>query len=157
MGGMKGPRMEAGDMMRQRIRATDQQREQLGACTGATSHARKQAHEMARIANGSGFSAEEARRQHEQLHGSFQSMQQEHERLMQGLSEEQRTQMKDRLRKLGQARERMQSTLQAMEQELKQATPDRKRLARQAGDAEKALKEWEGQHRKMASDMSVKL
>jgi hypothetical protein len=82
-------------------------------------------------------------------------MQQEHDRFMQGLSDEQRAVLQDRIRKMDQARDRIHMQSQEMVQEMSQASPDRQRIATQAREMERAIKDWQKQYRGLGSDMGI--
>jgi chromosome segregation ATPase len=110
---------------------------------------------MAEAAKGGGANNPEFREQHQRLREEIRTMQQEHDRFMQALSEEQRAAMQDRIRKMDQARERLHTQLQGMDQELNQANPDPKRLETQTREMERATREWQKQYRSMGSDMGI--
>jgi DNA repair exonuclease SbcCD ATPase subunit len=142
------------DQERQRIHATDQQRDQYRTCTQSADRVRTQACDMAQAAKG-GVNNEKFRQQHAQLRSEVQTMQQEHDRFMQGLSEEQRAALHDRIRKMDRVRDRVNTRLQEMDQELSQANPDTKRVARRAREVEKATNEWQKQYRNLGTDMGI--
>jgi predicted nucleic acid-binding Zn-ribbon protein len=80
-------------------------------------------------------------------------MDQNHERLMQGFSPEQRVSAQERIRAMEQARERANTRLREMNRELAQANPDRNHLQQQARDMEESMQRWRNQYQQMASDM----
>jgi uncharacterized protein (DUF3084 family) len=82
-------------------------------------------------------------------------MQQEHDRFAQGLSEEQRAAVQDRIRKMDQARDRVHTQSQQMDQEMSQANPNAQRVATQAREMEKAVKEWQKQYRSLGSEIGI--
>jgi uncharacterized protein (DUF3084 family) len=82
-------------------------------------------------------------------------MQQEHDRFMQGLSEEQRAALRDRIRKMDQARDRIHTQSPQMDQEMSQANPDAQRIATQAREMEKVVKEWQKQYRSLGSEIGI--
>jgi TRAP-type C4-dicarboxylate transport system substrate-binding protein len=82
-------------------------------------------------------------------------MQQEHDRFAQGLSEEQRAALQDRIRKMDQARDRVHTQSQQMDQEMSQANPNAQRVATQAREMEKAVKEWQKQYRSLGSEIGI--
>ena len=82
-------------------------------------------------------------------------MQQEHNRLMQGLRDGQREALQERVRKMDQTRERVNTRFAAIDQELNQPNPDCKRIAQHARKMDRAVKEWQKQHRKMGLEMGI--
>jgi len=82
-------------------------------------------------------------------------MQQEHDRFMNGLSDEQRAGMQDRIRSMDRSRDRLNNRLQQLDGELAKAEPDRKRIREHATELDKAMKEWQKQYRNMGSDMGI--
>jgi chromosome segregation ATPase len=134
------------DKARKRIHLTEQQRDQLRTCDREADRIREHARIMARDASSRTFEAEQARTQHNQLREMLQTMNQEHERLRQGLSREQHLQLQSRLRVMEQQHERARARLQLMEQELKRARPDRKRVAKRAREIESAMQRWQEQY-----------
>lgn len=158
-GGQQGQMGQRGkgtmDQKRQRIHANDQQRQQYRTCTQTANRVSTQARQMAQTAKGGGVNNPAFRRQHEQLRNGIRTMQEEHNRFMQGLSGEQRAAMQERIRKMEQQQERLQSRLQALDQELAKSEPDRKRIENQAREMEKAMKEWQKQYREMGSEMNI--
>jgi chromosome segregation ATPase len=147
---------QGGTQDRKRIQATDQQRDQLRTCTSSADRIRQQAREMANTASGAGFKVDQARQQRDQLREQIQTMQQEHERLVQGLSQEQKAQLQERIRVMDQQHARVRNQLQAMDQEFGQAQPNGKRISQQARETERAMNEWQKQYRNMSSEMGVK-
>jgi len=151
----QGQQQGTRDQQRQRIHATDQQRGQYNTCTQSAVRVRTQARDMAKAAKGGGVNNEQFRQEHAQLRNEIQTMQQEHDRFAQGLSEDQRASLQDRIRKMDQARDRVHTQSQQMDQEMTQANPDAKRIATQAREMEKAMKEWQKQYRGLGSEIGV--
>lgn len=152
----RGSEMGKGTMQRDRIRATNQQRNQIKTCDQSMDRVRTRARDMAQAAGGKNFNADQARQQRSQLRNEVQTMEQEHARLIQDLSAEQREAFQDQIRSMDQNRERIHTRLQEMEQELAGAGPNGKRVAEQARAIEREMKEWQKTNRKMASDMSAR-
>jgi len=158
MGQPRGPQGEkAGlsEQQRQRIRATDQQRDQYRTSTQAANRVRTRAREMARVAKGAGFNSEAFRQLHVQLQNEITLWQQEHEQFMAALTEEQQTATQERDREMDREMEELDVWAEAMDEELKQESPDPKQLAKQAREIEKATKNWQKQHRQLGSDLSI--
>ena len=140
---------------RQRIRASEKQREQYRLATRAVNRVRTRAREMVRAAKADRFSVEQFRTQYVELQNEFVLMQQEHERLMAELTEAQRVATQDRNGEFEKDLEEIDVWIQAMDDELNESSPEPKKLADQSRKIEKAAKELEGDHRRLASDLSI--
>jgi arginine deiminase len=117
---------------------------------------RTQARDMAQAASGKAFNADYARQERDRLREHIQTMQQEHQRLMQGLTADQSETVRDRARTMEQLHERIQIRLQAMNEELGKAAPEGKRVAEQARSIEREMKTWQDQHRAMGRDLALR-
>jgi chromosome segregation ATPase len=153
----QGQQQGTGAQQRQQIHATNQQRGQYENCTQSSDRVRTQAHKMADAAKGGGANNAEFREQHQQLRNEIRTMQQENERFMNGLSDEQRAGMQDRTRSMDQARDRLNNRMQQLDEEIAKPEPDRKRIGAHVTEVEKAMKEWQKQYRNMGSDMGIQL
>jgi chromosome segregation ATPase len=138
---------------RDRIQATDSQRDQVRDCIGSADRTRTQARDMQKLAKSGKFNQQTAMQQRDRLQGELRNMDQNHERLMQGFSPEQRVSAQERIRAMEQARERANTRLREMNRELAQANPDRNHLQQQARDMEESMQRWRNQYQQMASDM----
>lgn len=154
--GRGGPEMGKGKMDRDRIRATDQQRDQLRTCDQAMDRVRQRARDMAKMGTGAKFNAEQARQQHSQLRNELRAMEQEHERLMNGLSEGQKKAMEERHRNMEQIHSRIENRMQEMNQNLGQSTPDGKHFTERARALEQDMKLFQKQHRAMQNEMGAR-
>jgi uncharacterized phage infection (PIP) family protein YhgE len=140
---------------RQHIQATKEQHSQYRNCVQSAERVRSRAREMTQAAKGKAFNREQAQQYREQLQNEIQMMEQNHQQFVEGLSEEQRAQIRGRVWKMDKARERLNAHLQTMDQELNQGEFNGKGVAKQAGEIEKAMKEWNKQYQKVASDLGV--
>jgi chromosome segregation ATPase len=145
----------AQDRTQVRIHATDQQRDQLKTCDLTADRIRTQARTLADAAKGSGANSAEFLRQRDQLRDQVRTMEQEHERLLNGLGAGQRTALEERLREMTRERQRLNTQLQSMNQELQNANPNRARIAEHAGAIEQAMNEWQKQSRAMQAQMAA--
>jgi dsDNA-specific endonuclease/ATPase MutS2 len=152
----RGEKVGLSEQQRQRIRASDQQRNQYRTSTQAANRVRTRAREMARAATGSGFNPEAFRQLRAQLQNEISLWQQEHEQFMATLTEEQQTATRERDREMDKEIEELNVWAEAMDEELKQESPDPKQLAKQAREIEKATKNWQEQNRQLGSDLSIK-
>jgi len=153
--GSRGEKVGLSEQQRQRIRANDQQRNQYRTSTQAANRVRTRAREMARAAKGSGFNSEAFRQLRAQLQNEISLWQQEHEQFMATLTEEQQSATQERDREMDKELEELNVWAEAMDEELKQESPDPKQLAKQAREVENATKNWQEQNRQLGSDLSI--
>ena len=153
--GQMGSAQGQGDLDRDRLRtqATDQQRDQYRTCDGSMEQLRTQSRAMARTSDGK-FNKDAAVKQHEQLQATFRNMQQEQERLMQNLNDEQRAAVQTRTQQMEQLQERISNRLTAMNQELGQGEPSASRIREQARNIERDMERFRSQYRAMGQDLS---
>jgi chromosome segregation ATPase len=138
---------------RQQTRLQTQQRTQLQTCNHAAKQLRTQVRSMARTWERSGVNADNARQQMTQLQDQAKSMEQEHARLVESLSDVQKTAAQDRLHDMDQLRDRLQTHLRDMDGELNQSSPSGSKLSQSATAVEQTMKQWEEQYRKMQKEM----
>ncbi len=155
--GQRGSEMGKGTVQRaqKHIHATTQQRDQIRACDQSADQIRQRARALARTAQRSGLQAGPMREQATQLRQQFHSMQQEHTRLMQSLDPEQRAALQDRIRNMEQLNERAEARLSTIESELGSTIPDGKRIAEQAREIERYMKDWQELYREMNKQMTT--
>jgi hypothetical protein len=134
---------------------TDQQRNQYRVCSETAQRVRTRSREMVRLARGTKFNAEAWRQLHVQLQSEIQVMEEEHERLMQELGDEQRAATQQRTREMEEDLESLDVWMQAMDDELAESEPDAKQLAGQARKVEKAAKEWEKDNKDLGADLGL--
>jgi hypothetical protein len=139
----------------ERIRATEQQRNHIQACEQSGNRVSERARAVAEAAKGGGVDSAEFRRLHEQLQQEIRTMQQDRDRLMNGLSQEQQTELQARIRKTDQARDRVNERLRSLDMEMAKADLDQKRIRSFAQDLEKATKEYQKRLRETAEEMGV--
>lgn len=141
---------------RQRTHTTTHDRTRYQNCLDAAAQARTQAQEIAKRAQGKSFDPDQARWQRDRLREHVRILEQEHERVMQGVTQEQRQRLEKRIQKMDQSRERIEAQLKAMDQELS-GNPDRNRIAEQARETERAIKEWQKNYRTVAKEAGLDL
>ncbi len=132
-----------------RVGVTRQQRDQIRACDKIADGIRKQAREMAQN-TGSKFNADQARRQRDQIRTQVQEMEQEHERLMNGLDATQQQAFQDQIRNMNRMREQLNLQLQQTDAELSPPNPDPKRVTERAREMEQIMKEWRKHYNTLA-------
>ncbi len=142
------------DRDRQRIHATDQQRDQFRACTQSQDRVRTQARDMAGLAKRQGNS-DEVRRQRDQLRTQVRVMQEEHQRLMQGLNSEQQEAARLQVREMQRVEERLQTRMMELDRAVDANPFNYRGVSDQAREVERAMKEWQKQHRKLGSEIGT--
>ncbi|MCL6481680.1 MAG: hypothetical protein K6U02_08135 [Firmicutes bacterium] len=138
-----------------RIYATTEQRNQIRTCNQSADEIRQRARELARTAQHSGWQAGSMREQVTRLRQQFRSLQEEHNRLMQGQDAEQRAVLQERIRNMEQLGERVEAELSTIEGELANTKPDGKRIAGHVREIERYMKEWQEQYREMHMRMPL--
>lgn len=138
------------------VGVTKQQQDQLQACTTSADRLRDRVRDMAKLAGG-GFRMEEGLRLRDQLRDQLRTMDREHERLMQGLSQDQRMIWREQIRTMDQERSRIQERFREMNSEFDKPNPDPALIRKQAQEMERAVNEWRKQYREMNSDMNPAL
>jgi chromosome segregation ATPase len=140
---------------RDRIQATVQQRDQVRSCDQSADQVRTRAGRIAKRAQGNGFNADAVRQERNRLQEQVTTMQQEQERLMAGLNDEQRSALQQRTHNMSRLQEHLRTQLRALDAELGKADPDGKQVARQAREMESTAKELREQYRAIQSQMVV--
>lgn len=155
--GMSQPASEAGFQMhqRQRIQATKQQRSQYRTCLQSAERVRFRARDMIQAAKGKSFNSEQAQQHRKEFRNEIQTMEQHHKQFVEGLSQEQKAHIRERLRNMDRARERVNAHFQMMDQELNRVEFNDKGVVTQAGEIEKAMQAWNQQYQKVGSDLGV--
>ncbi|MFP5235028.1 MAG: hypothetical protein ACLGSD_03930 [Acidobacteriota bacterium] len=136
--------------------ATAQQRDQYRTCDRTMTQAKTQTRTMAKAANGTTFEAGQMRDHQARVQEQLRSMQQERDRLYNGLNQDQQDAIQQRNQKLQQMHERIQNRVEEMNQELSQANPDAKRVARQARETDRAMNAYQKELRAMGDDLGLK-
>lgn len=143
------------DRDRQRIHATDQQRDQYRACTQSQDRVRTQARDMASLAGRPGASSKDALRQRDQLREQVRVMQQEHQRLMQGLGPEQQEAARQQIREMERIQERLQTRMQELDAAVDSPSFDFAQVATRAREVERTMQQWQKQHRKLGNQIGA--
>lgn len=116
------------DRQRQRIHATEAQRQQLRDCAAAAERFRERAREMLAGLEDPTLLAERARPYRDRLRLEFQALQGRHERLVAGLASRQRDQIRERLAELDRLREAVRQRLRLVDEGCDGPAWDRLRL-----------------------------
>jgi chromosome segregation ATPase len=140
---------------RQRIRATDQQRDQLRDCTQTADRIRQQARDMDQLTRSKTFDAAKARQQRDQMREQFRTMEQEHQRLVNGMSQDQRNALRNQVEQMNQIRQRVNNQFGQLDMELARTDPNAKEVRERAQQISKEMNRWKSQYRSMESEMGV--
>ena len=143
------------EQVRQHIQANVQQREQARVCMQLADSACLQAQNMVQATKGRNFDIDNAKWERDRLHNSKQLMQQEHNRFMQGLTEDQKAQLQERISNMIQEQNRLNQNFDEMSNEFKNSSPDRNRIAEQAKEIERAMNNWRNQYQIINSNMEI--
>ncbi len=144
---------QAGDAQKQqkRTRITSEQRNQIRNCDQTADGVRKQARKMSQ-AGGEKFNAGEAKQQQAKIREGVRAMEQEHERLMNGLDPAQQQALQERIRNMNQHREKINMELRNMDRELGAPNPDAKRVAERAQEMERVMNNWRKEYKALSSE-----
>jgi hypothetical protein len=110
---------------------------------------------MAQAARTQGANNGEFLRLHDQLRQEIRAMQQDRDRFMSSLTDEQRQMLQARIRRLDQSRDRLNERIRLLDEEIVKPDPDQKRLRDGSRDIEKAANEYQKRLRETARDMGV--
>lgn len=143
------------DRERDRVHVSQQQRDQVKNCDRSADAVRNQARKMAKYGQGGGFNAGSARQDRNKLQEQVRAMQQEHQRLMQGLNPGQQQALESHIRNMNRLQERLNAHMDNMNKELEKDAPDGKRVAEQARELERVSKEWREQYRAIQSRLVI--
>lgn len=146
----------SGTTTRQRIRANDQQRDQLRTCTQTADRIRQQARDMDRLAGGKTFDAGKARQQRDHIREQLRTMEQENTRLMNGMSQEQQAALRTRIQQTERIRQNVNARLGELDERLRNSSPNAKQVRESARQIEREMNQWESQYRAMEKEMGVR-
>jgi hypothetical protein len=131
--------------------------EQFKNCHQLAFKTREHARSIAKTATGNVFRNEVAVQQHKQLQESLGALRQEHEQLVQSLSEEQRSSVQMRNASLLQAHDRMQNLVSEMERELNGSVLHTKDVADQARATDREMKAFQKEFQAMGKDLGFSI
>jgi len=110
---------------------------------------------MGKYGKSSGFNADKARQDRNQLQEQVRAMQQEHQHLMQGLNPGQQQALESHVRNMNRLQERLNTRMGDLNGELGKTDPDAKQVAAHARELERISSEWRQQYRSIQSRLSV--
>ena len=139
-----------GQMQQKRIHTTQHQREQISFCSKSADGIRKQARKMAQM-SGDKFNLNEASKNRVQIQEQFRAMEQQHEKLMNGLDSTQNQAWQEQIKNMNQFRQQANLQLQQMNTELNSANPNPKRITERAKEMEQIMNNWRKEYRTVES------
>ena len=154
MGKAQGQGQMDRDRQHLRTHVADQQRDQFKTCTQDMDRLRTQSRDMLN-ATGTAFTPDNARQVRDQFQQQFQTMQQEHETLMNGLDPDQKAAVQNRVRNMQQVQSRISTRLQAMNEELSSDSPNQQRLREHARYIERETSRWQKEYRNVGQDLTL--
>ncbi len=142
--GQGGGQATNAPMEHKRIKATRQQRDQIRSCDRLADDIRKQARKMAKD-SGKNLSSGQTNQQQVHIRNQIRKMEQEHERLNNGLDASQQQTWQEQIRNMNQLRQQLNLHQQQLDDELK-GNPDAKRVAERAREMEQTMNDWRKQY-----------
>jgi chromosome segregation ATPase len=139
----------------QRVHINDQQRGQYETSTRAADRTQDRVHQMAQSVGNAGTGNAEMRQQHDQLRNDVRTMQEEHDRFMKSLNDDQRAAIQERVRSIEESRDRVNNQMRQLGEELAKPEADRNRIQEHVAEMDKAMQEWRKQYGNMGTDMGV--
>jgi len=136
-----------------RVKATEQQRDQIRSCDKLADEIRKQARKMAKDSENK-LNYGQLNQQQVHIRNQIRKMEQEHERLMNGLDATQQQAWKEQIRNMNTLREQLNLHQRQMEDELK-TNPDAKRVVERARELERTMSEWRKQYGILSSQAAL--
>lgn len=153
--GGSGQQMQIRDQQRLRLHTTDQQMQQSRTCTQSMERVRTRLRTMSRISKTQPISSAQASQWREQLRNDVQTMDQEHTRLMNGLSPEQQDAVRNRAQQMQATREQFQNMSEALEMELALEAPEPAKVRQQALEMESAVNKIRTQQQQLNNDLGI--
>lgn len=147
--GQGGGQQTNAQMEQKRIKATKQQRDQIRSCNMLADDVRKQARKMAKD-SGKKLNHGQLVQQQTHIRNQLRQIEQEQERLMNGLDKNQQQAWQEQIRNMNQLRQQMNVHQQQMDDELK-GNPDARRVAERAREMERTMNEWKKQYGVLSS------
>jgi hypothetical protein len=140
----------AGQRDRDQTRLTTQQRDQLRTCDRLADGIRKQARTMGKSA-GSNAPAGQLSGQRDQIRNKIREMEQEHNRLINGIDPTQQQRWQERIRNMTQLQQQLQAGLKQLDEDVDSGTPDPKRINERTREIEQTMKQWQKHYGALSS------
>lgn len=148
-----GSQAQMRDQQRLRIHATDQQRQQLQTCSQSAERLRSGVRQMSRISSGQKIGSEQAKQWREQLRTELANMNQEHERLVNGLTSEQKSAVQTQTKEMQTSRTRLDDMAEAVEMELALDAPDPAKVRQTAKQMETEVNRIRAQQKTLETEL----
>lgn len=141
-------------MERKQIRMTTQQRDQVQNCDRLADGIRKQARTMGKSA-GNNSSSDQLPGQRDQIRNKVREMEQEHERLMNGIDATQQQGWQEQIRDMNQLRQQLHTQLQQLDADIGSGNPDPKRINERSREIEQTMTQWRKQYSALSSESGI--
>jgi len=139
----------------QSIHATTQQRDQYRDCLQSSSQLHKQLRQMKQLASGNQINAQNREQLRQQLRTQTQAMQQEHERLMNSLNDEQKAAVRNKIQNANAQRKQLADLSDALDFELQQEELSRDRISTQAQTMDRSLDKLQQHYRAINNELQL--
>lgn len=150
-GAPRGPVVDVQQQMK--IRASDEQGNQLRTCVSVSERLRMLAAELAQPGRLSESDWVKAHQRWNEVLG--RAMENHHQAFLKSMNADQQSILNGRLRKMEKTWSQLSSRFEAVQSDLAEQAPDAKRASNHAKGLEKSLKKWEKQHRELGSEMGI--
>jgi hypothetical protein len=152
-GSAGGSQTQMRDQQRLKIQATDQQQQQLKTCSQSVERLRSRVRQMSRISSSQKIAAEQAKQWREQLRAEMEAMNQEQERLVSGLTTEQKSAVQTQTKEMETSRTRLDDMAEAVEMELALEEPDPAKVQQTAKQMETEVNRIRTQQKKLENEL----
>ncbi|MEW5806509.1 MAG: hypothetical protein AB1756_04045 [Acidobacteriota bacterium] len=152
---IKAQQTETTSQPQQRMKATEQQVDQIKTCLKAAYKVRTEAKSLEQASADPHFRNFVAQMV-EELQRLTQRAQNEHKKFVESLSPDYLKQLQQHIAGIDEISARMNVNLQKMEQEAIKSDPDRDRIVQLSLDLARGMEDWQRLYRNIGSDMGVK-
>jgi hypothetical protein len=147
--------MRSQQQMQVQSQATGQQRAAMKQTIAATQQMRSQLRPMMRLEKGQQIGADQAKRWREQIREQLQTMQQEQQALIAGLTEEQQSWADDDIQQVKEATASLDDLLDSLSLELEQAKIDEQAVKQTAKKADDKAKKVESEQKQILTELNL--
>lgn len=139
----------------QAIKATPEQQRRVRECIKSTQHIRNLCNGVERLMKRSRMLGDPFRRKIEQVMNETVMMQNDHEKFLDSLSEDQEKHFESRIESMDKINEKINGILEKMNEQLEKRKMQRSIIASHTEDIGFAMDDWQGHYRNIAVDMSI--
>ena len=140
---------------RQRVHATTQQQDRYRDCVQKSDQLRKQVRQMKQLAKKNQIKMEDREQLRQQFRTQSQEMQQEHERLMNVLTQEQKVAVQNAANNANAKSKELAELSDALDFELQQEELNREKISTQAQKMETSLNQLQKQYRAINNELEM--